>query len=153
MNEVEYTVEQVPVERTRALRKAVLRPYLPDDDPYALADDQLPSTVAFGAVASDGELIGVVRVAPEPPPFDPSNQRGWRLRGMATSPSARNLGVGTALLRATVDHVATTGGGTLWCNARVSARGLYQRGGMQQWGGVWDEPHIGPHIVMWRNID
>ena len=153
MDEIEYTVERVPVERTRPLRKAVLRPYLPDDDPFALADDKLPSTVAFGAVATDGELIGVVRVAPDPPPFDPANQRSWRLRGMATSPAARNRGVGSALLRAAVDHIAGAGGGTLWCNARVSARGLYERGGMRQWGEVWDEPNIGPHIVMFRDID
>jgi hypothetical protein len=51
-----------------------------------------------------------------------------------------------------IAHVAGAGGGILWCNARVPARGLYERGGLQQWGEVWEEPDIGPHIVMWRNI-
>ena len=153
MQDIDYAVRQVPVERTRALRKSVLRPYLPDDDPFVMPDDHLPTTVAFGAVTADDELIGVARIAPEPPPFDPSAQRSWRLRGMATSPDARNMGVGSAVLAALVAHIADAGGGILWCNARVSARGLYERGGLQQWGDVWEEPNIGPHIVMWRNID
>jgi predicted GNAT family N-acyltransferase len=149
---VEYTVRQVPVERTRALRKAVLRPHLPADDPYVMADDHLPTTVAFGAVTAADELIAVARIAPEPPPFDRSQPRSWRLRGMATSPEARNLGVGSAVLASVVAHIAEAGGGILWCNARVSARGLYARGGLQPWGEVWEEPDIGPHIVMWRHI-
>lgn len=153
MAAVEYTVRQVPVERTRALRKAVLRPYLPEDDPYVLPDDHLPTTVSFGAVTPDDELIGVARLTPEPPPFAPDRRDSWRLRGMATSPEVRNLGVGAAVLRALVAHVAASGGGILWCNARTTARGLYERGGMRQWGDVWEEPDIGPHIVMWRDID
>ena len=52
-----------------------------------------------------------------------------------------------------LEHVGERGGGILWCNARTGAPGLYERGGMQPWGGeVWEEPHIGPHVVMWRNI-
>ena len=152
MTEIEFTVEQIPVERTRALRKAVLRPYLSSDDPYALADDHLPSTVAFGAMTPQGELLGVARVAPEPPPFDPAHQTSWRLRGMATAPSARNLGVGSAVLTGLVDFIAASGGRILWCNARVSAQGFYERGGMRVWGEVWDDPDIGPHVVMWREI-
>ena len=152
MQPIEYTVQRVPVERTRALRKAVLRPYLPADDPYVMADDHLPSTVAFGAVTPDGEIVGVARITPEPPPFDAARERSWRLRGMATSPEVRNMGVGSGVLDGLVAHISGIGGGILWCNARIAARGLYERGGLQPWGEVWDEPRIGPHIVMWRNI-
>jgi GNAT superfamily N-acetyltransferase len=149
---IEYTVRQVPVERTRALRKAVLRPYLPVEEPYVMPDDHLPTTIAFGAVTPNDELIGIARITPEPPPFDASCARSWRLRGMATDPGVRNLGVGSAVLAALVQHIAAAGGGILWCNARVTARALYERGGMAPWGEVWEEPHIGPHIVMWRHI-
>lgn len=152
MSVLDYTVRRVPVERTRALRKAVLRPYLPAEDPYVMPDDHLPTTIAFGAVTPDDRLVGVARITPEPPPFDPSYERGWRLRGMATHPEARNLGVGSAVLAGLVAHIAADGGGILWCNARVTARGLYERGGMQRWGETWEEPHIGPHVVMWRHI-
>ena len=152
MDEIEYRVSRVSVERTFALRKAVLRPYLADDEPYVCADDHLPATVALGAVTPADEVIGVARITPEAPPFDALHERSWRLRGMAASPEVRNMGVGSALLQGLIAHIAIAGGGILWCNARVPARGLYERGGMQQWGEVWEEPNIGPHVVMWRHI-
>ncbi len=140
------------MERIRALRKAVLRPYLPADDPYVMADDHLPTTVAFAAVSADEEILGVARITPEPPPFAVTLEHSWRLRGMATSPEVRNMGVGSSVLARVVEHIAELGGGVLWCNARVSARGLYERGSMEQWGEGWDDPDIGPHVVMWRHI-
>jgi GNAT superfamily N-acetyltransferase len=152
MATIDFTVTRVPVERTLALRKAVLRPYLAEDEPYVVADDSLPTTVAFGAVTHGDRVIGVGRITPEPPPFDADHKHGWRLRGMATSPEARNLGVGSALLDALIGHIAGTGGGILWCNARTSASAFYERGGMERWGDVWQDPEIGPHVVMWRNI-
>jgi predicted GNAT family N-acyltransferase len=148
-----YMVQRVPVERTRALRKAVLRPYLPAEDPYVLADDDLPTTVCFGAVTVDDRLIGVARITPERPPFETHEPQSWRLRGMATSPEVRGQGVGTAVLRAVIAHVGACGGGILWCNARVTALGLYERGGMRRAGDVWEEPQIGPHVVMWRLVE
>jgi ribosomal protein S18 acetylase RimI-like enzyme len=130
----------------------VLRPYLPADDPYIMPDDHLPTTIAFGAVSEAGEVIAVARITHEAPPFDRGHAGGWRLRGMATSPEARGQGVGSAVLAGVVAHIAEAGGGILWCNARVAALGLYERAGMQRWGEVWDDPEIGPHIVMWRRI-
>ena len=57
MATIDYTVVRVPVERTLELRKAVLRPYLAEDEPYVVADDSLPTTVAFGAVTDDDRVI------------------------------------------------------------------------------------------------
>lgn len=150
--ELEYTVKRVPVERTFALRKSVLRPYLREDEPYSCPDDHLPATVALGALTADDQVIGVARITPEPPPFETVRDRSWRLRGMAAHPAVRNMGVGSALLRGLIAHIGADGGGILWCNARVSACGLYQRGGMRAWGEPWEDPQIGPHIVMWRDI-
>ena len=149
---LDYSVMRVPVERTLELRKAVLRPYLGEDEPYVVADDRLPTTVAFGAVTPDDRVIAVGRITPEPPPFGANAGQSWRLRGMATSADVRNQGVGSALLDALIGHIAEAGGGVLWCNARTSALAFYERGGMQPWGEVWEDPDIGPHIVMWRII-
>jgi len=76
----------------------------------------------------------------------------WRLRGMATAPEWRGLGVGRALVGAVSDHIAAGGGGLLWCNARLAAVGFYERAGMVTTGEVWQEPLIGPHIAMFVQI-
>jgi GNAT superfamily N-acetyltransferase len=149
---VDFTVQRVPVERTFALRKAVLRPQLGDDVLPVLPGDFEPTTVAFGAVTEGGDVIAVARVTPQQPPFDDGDARGWRLRGMATDPPFRNQGVGTAVLQAALDYVAGTGGGVFWCSARLAATRLYARAGLDRWGDVFEEPDIGPHVIMWRRV-
>ena len=151
MERLEYTVQRIPVERTLALRQAVLRPYL-GEERFALDDDRLPTTIAFGAVTPDDRVIAVARLTPESPPFEADDRAAWRLRGMATSPDARNLGVGADLFQAMISHLVASGGGILWCNARLAARRFYERGGMEAWGEQWDAPDIGPHVVMWREV-
>ena len=140
------------MQRIFALRKRVLRPHLAEDVPFLLADDLLPTTIAYAAVTPDGRLLGIGRLNPEPPPFAPCERAGWRVRAMATDPQVRGLGVGSAVLGAIVGHVTRGGGGILWCNARLGARTLYERAGMEARGDVWDEPDIGPHIVMWMPV-
>ena len=151
MEPLEYTVQRIPVERTLALRQAVLRPYL-GGVRFILDDDRLPTTVAFGAVTPDDQVLAVARLTPEQPPFDAGHRPSWRLRGMATSPEARNRGVGAKLFQALVGHLAASGGGILWCNARLAARRFYESGGMEALGEPWDDPDIGPHVVMWRDV-
>ena len=148
----DYTVCRVAVARTLPLRRAVLRPYLRADEPYLPPDATASSTVAFAALDERDEVIGAAVLTPDEPPFGATGGRAWRLRGMAVAPEHRNRGIGGALLDAHIAHVAGLGGGILWCNARIAARGLYARGGMSAWGEVFEEPLIGPHIVMWRRV-
>jgi GNAT superfamily N-acetyltransferase len=149
---IEFDVQQVPVERIFALRKRVLRPHLGEDVPFLLADDLLPTTIAYAAVTPDGRVLAVGRLNPEPPPFAPDEPAGWRLRAMAADPAVRGLGVGSAVLGAIIGHVKRAGGGMLWCNARLAARTLYERAGLRARGDVWEEPDIGPHILMWMRV-
>jgi GNAT superfamily N-acetyltransferase len=171
---VHYRIEQVRADDTWELRQKVLRPHETILQ-LALPDDDRPSTGTFAAIGEDGEIIGSVRVAPDPPPlatdplpFEPlatdpppfetdassgDDSSTWRLRGMATREDARNQGIGTALLDRAIRHVALHGGGLLWCNARVPALNLYRRAGFVEEGDRWDDPDIGPHVVMWRSVD
>jgi len=104
--------------------------------------------VHFGAF--DGErLVGIVSLYREDRPDGP--ERGWRLRGMATETDVRGAGFGTALLAACIEHVAASGGGELWCNARLAALGFYRRAGFEVVGEEFDIPGIGPHVVMARS--
>ena len=99
------------------------------------------------------DVVAVGTVMPEPPPWEPGRLDAWRVRGMATHPLARGRGHGTRVLAALVDHAWRHGGRFLWCNARVPARGLYERAGLVGRGEVFELPLIGPHIVMWRVLD
>jgi predicted GNAT family N-acyltransferase len=79
-------------------------------------------------------------------------ERQFQFRGMASAPEVRGMGCADAVMRAMIDHVrGETPAGVaslLWCNARVSAVGFYQRFGMRVAGAEFDIPGIGPHVVM-----
>ncbi len=132
-------VRLVEAEQTRPLRQRVLRPGGP-----TIQDD--PAAVHFAAVDADVVVATGVLLA-EPPPFAYAGA-AWQLRGMATDPGRRGQGLGSAVLTAVILHVQTAGGGLLWCNARTPAQPFYERAGLHSWGQGWDDPAIGPHIVM-----
>jgi predicted GNAT family N-acyltransferase len=71
---------------------------------------------------------------------------------MATAEGRRSQGIGQAVLAAAIAHVCSSGGGLLWCNARVPAVTFYRRAGFTTRGEPWDEPDIGPHVVMYRVV-
>lgn len=146
------TVERVPAAATYPLRARVLRPGAPPEHVPFAADDH-PDAAAFAARDGDGRVVGVAIVYPEACPWRPHHlSRAWRLRGMATDEDRRNTGVGRLVLQAVVDHVVASGGALIWCNARVTARRFYERAGFTAHGDVWDEPMIGPHIAMCRDL-
>lgn len=162
---MEVVVRPVPAAATRPLRLAVLRPDQPAQAAVYPGDDD-GASVHLGAVAhgdgqvgdvqvgdvqvGDGQIVGIASLYAEARTGGPSP--AWRLRGMATAPSARGAGVGAALLRACVEQVAARGGGELWCNARVSASGFYARHGFEVVGERFEIEDIGPHEVMRRAV-
>ncbi|MGH9224187.1 MAG: GNAT family N-acetyltransferase [Acidimicrobiales bacterium] len=137
-------VRQVPAETTRPLRMAVLRPGQPPDTALYAGDDAVASA-HFGAFDGD-EVVGVASLYAEDRDGGPAP--GWRLRGMATAPSHRGLGVGRRILNACVDFAATEGGAELWCNARLVAERFYQRAGFEIVSDEFDIAGLGPHHVM-----
>jgi predicted GNAT family N-acyltransferase len=138
-------VRAVPVEAIRPLRHRILRPGQAFED-TVYPGDELPDTVHLGAFHGE-RLVGVASLYRE----DRAGP-GWRLRGMATEPDVRGGGFGGALLAACAEHVAGSGGGELWCNARMAAVGFYRRAGFQVVSEEFDVPGIGPHVVMARAV-
>ena len=141
-------VRYIQAAETRPLRHAVLRPSQPAESTVYPGDDD-PSTVHLGAFLDD-RVVGIASLYAERRPDGPRGTPGWRLRGMASAPRARGIGVGWALLRACIDHVASHGGGELWCNARVPAAEFYARAGFETVSEPFDIPEIGAHVVMRR---
>jgi GNAT superfamily N-acetyltransferase len=139
----EVTVEQVRPEITYALRGSVLRPGSSWTE-LQFPGDRERSSGHFAAYV-EHEVMGVASVIEEPEADGPGL---WRLRGMAVGPASRGRGVGLALLVRVRDFVTRSGGGLLWCNARISAEGFYRAAGFVAVGEPWEEPTIGPHVRM-----
>ncbi|WNV76423.1 GNAT family N-acetyltransferase [Geodermatophilus sp. DSM 44513] len=142
------TVAEVPADVTHDLRRAVLRPGAGD---VAWPGDDDPDTVHLAARAPDGRVLGVVRLSPAPCPWRAA-RAPWQLRGMATDPAARGTGVGRLLLDACLAAVAERGGDLLWCHARTTAAGFYERFGLTVVTAPYDKPGIGPHVGMVREL-
>ncbi|MCA1689424.1 MAG: GNAT family N-acetyltransferase [Actinobacteria bacterium] len=131
-------VRAVPLEATRALRQAVLRPH---ETLEQVASRESSDCFAVGAFVGD-ELLAVGYVLPDGEPG------AWRVRGMATVPLARGRGLGGAVLAELVRHATARGAARVWCNARTPARSVYERAGFRVVSDEFDLPHIGPHVLM-----
>lgn len=145
------TVGLVNPERTRELRRSVLRPTLSIHD--QLPGDERSDTVHLGAVDEYGTALCACFVYPDPCPWLPERDGAWHLRQMATDPAHRGEGLGAAVITATIEHVRGVGGALLWCHARETATGFYARLGFVPHGPVFtDERHTIPHQSMWREL-
>ena len=145
-------------------------------------DDEPETAFYVARDPASGEVVSTGSVRHEVPPWDPAAQQAdghlaaggpwdvpvaarlaadadsgaagpWRLRGMATEEHLRGQGVGRRVLDAVVSHVSGAGGGLLWCSARIRAVPFYERAGFATIGRVFDEPDIGPHMLMWRVVE
>jgi predicted GNAT family N-acyltransferase len=137
-------VEEVPAEVTYALRAAVLRP---DGGEIVWAGDEDPRTFHLAARSAEGAVVGVVRFSPAPCPWRDA-RAPWQLRGMATDPAVRGSGAGQALVTEGLARIDARGGDLLWCDARVTAAGFYERLGFAVVTDEYDKPGIGAHVGM-----
>lgn len=145
----QFDIRPITAEETRWLRHTLLRPNQRPEELVYVGDDS-PESLHAGAFL-EGRLVAIVSVTHHPFPGAPG-EGGWQLRGIATLPEVRGQGVGTALVRACLAHVAAHGGTILWCNGRTSARPFYEGLGFQIWGEEFERPHTGPHYVFWREV-
>jgi GNAT superfamily N-acetyltransferase len=140
----------VTAEQVRPLRGLVLRPGQPVER-LRYPGDEAPDTLHLAATR-EGRILAVASVMRDPHPHAPRDG-DWRVRGMATDPSIRRSGLGTRLLGACEAHVRAHRGGRMWCNARVPARGLYERAGWVPEGAIFEIEDIGPHLLMVKRLD
>jgi GNAT superfamily N-acetyltransferase len=144
-------IEQIPTDVSYGIRHRVLRPH--QASPIVLfPGDEDPEAGTYAAFGAANEIIGIATVHREPCPWRPEVDEAWRLRGMATKEGRRGLGIGGAVLAAAMDHVARADGVLLWCNARTAVRRFYERAGFTAHGEPWEEPELGEHIAMWRDV-
>jgi GNAT superfamily N-acetyltransferase len=157
MDRAQVNIGRVEPKTTLGLRHQVLRPHQRLED-LDLPGSDHPDSGTFGAVEiATGDVLGTAAVSPEDAPEEldkvlPSGRR-WRLRSMATREGLRGRGIGAGVLNSAIAHIAARGGGVLWCNARLPAVRFYVRAGFRAFGDPWEEPEIGPHVMMWRLVE
>ena len=130
------------------LRHAVLRPGRPLAS--AAFDGDLAATTVLVGALDRAALVGCATVMRRPLDGEDAGQ----LRGMATVPARVRRGIGTAVLRF-VEALAAHDWkvGLLWCNARIGARGFYERRGWRVVSDEFDVPDVGPHVRMVRRLE
>jgi ribosomal protein S18 acetylase RimI-like enzyme len=137
------TIEQVDAAATYALRAQELR----QGRPVEIDEDDAPYTLHLAALIDGGEIVGVVRFHPRDCPWR-VGEGSWQLRGMATDPRVRGLGVGRALVAEGLIRVSARGGDLVWCDARGPAVGFYERIGFVPVTEEYDLRPVGPHRGM-----
>jgi GNAT superfamily N-acetyltransferase len=139
-------VRVITAPETWPLRLAVLRPGRPIEAAQFPGDDA-PTTRHFGAFR-DGQLLGIASLYLAELLERPGS-RALQLRGMASAPEVRGLGLGRALVHACVKFARENRAELLWCKARVGAVGFYRRLGFEIVGDEFEIPDVGPHFRMW----
>jgi predicted GNAT family N-acyltransferase len=145
---VDVDVEQVPMGLVLPLRQRVLRPH--QEIAEIITDGDLTG-VHFAAFDAASVIVGVASLHNET--GDAESEPRWRLRGMAIDGAWQRRGVGRDVMDALLEFVARSGGGEIWCAARLHAVEFYEKFGFVTVGDVFEEPVIGPHIRMERLVD
>lgn len=138
-------VLRISASDTYRIRHQVLRPHGTLKDCEFKGDkDEL--TFHLGAFV-DKKLVSVASFYFEKHP-DIEGQYQFRLRGMATLPEHRAHGHSSALLKTAFPLIKQNFCQVLWCNARETAVGFYEKVGFKKHGEIFDVPGTGPHQLM-----
>ncbi len=140
-----YHVNIISASDTWDLRHRVLRPNSPVESVRYPEDDSLES-IHLGAILQ-GKIVAVASIYRQPEEGS-SSVTAWRLRGMATDPLKRGQGLGGTVLKAAIGEARNREGSYLWCNARISVSGFYEKYGFNIRGPEFEMPDIGPHYFM-----
>ncbi len=137
-------IKEISVEQARPIRQCVLRPHQAASELVYPGDDA-PDSFHLGAVRSD-EVLAILSMYCSPKPNE--NTQAWRIRGMASVPEIRGTGFGRRLVEVACDRAWNIEKAPIWCNARESAFGFYEKLGFVIEGGIFEIDGIGPHAVM-----
>jgi predicted GNAT family N-acyltransferase len=135
---------------TYQIRSQVLRPGQPIESTH-FKDDDNDQSFHLGAFI-DSKLVSVASFYFETSPVL-EEEFQYRLRGMATLPEHQGQGLSSALLKTAFPIIKQNFCQLLWCNARTSAQGFYQKVGFEKTGNEFDIKDIGPHVLMYKTIN
>jgi GNAT superfamily N-acetyltransferase len=116
----EIQIEQIRFDLTWRIRHEVMYPDLPYDT-IKLDNDE--EGTHFGLFVHN-RLTAVVSVF--------NKDKIYQFRKFATIESAQGKGYGSLLLNYIINYMKDMGAEKIWCNARVSAAGFYNKFGFTQ---------------------
>lgn len=129
-----------------SLRHAVLRPQGATEDAVLPGDHDL-QTRHYGAFNAHGRAVACVSLMASAW----ADQPAWQLRAMAVAEPLRGTGVGSSLLSYALRDLALLDRTRpIWCNARLSAQGFYERHGWQAVSDPFDNGAAGRSVRMLR---
>jgi predicted GNAT family N-acyltransferase len=142
-------LKQIDFRDTYPIRHKMLRPGRPVETCHFEGDDN-DLTFHLGAYINE-ELASIASFYFKSHP-EIEEEHQYQLRGMATLPEHQNKGLSRALLRTAFPIIQNNHVNLLWCNARTSAQGFYEKVGFEVVSDVFDIPDVGPHVVMIKHI-
>lgn len=114
-------------------------------------DDDEDISFHLGAF-KDSKLVSVASFYYERNPTF-QDQHQYQLRGMATLPDFQGQGLSSELLTMAFPIIKQNFCTLLWCNARTTAVGFYEKVGFKKLNDeIFEIEGIGPHVLMYKNI-
>lgn len=134
---------RIPASALMDLRERVLIAHTGRNTPV-FEGDYDPETIHYGGFESN-VLVTCASLMPS----EWEGERAWQLRGMATDPVHQGQGWGGGLLNFIErDVLAHTSVHLLWCNARDTAVGFYEKHGWV----IASEPFMIPGVCVHRRM-
>lgn len=144
-----FEVKMINPEMTYAIRHKILRPHQ-SIEACKYTTDYEEGAFHVG-VFYKGKLISIASFCIEKH-LDFQFEKQYRLRAMATLEEYRKLGAGKAVVNFAESIIKERNFDFLWCKARTTAQGYYEKLGFRTYGEVFDYPPIGPHIIMYKKL-
>lgn len=144
-----FEVKIINPEMTYTLRHNILRPHQSFKDCKYTTDHE-EGAFHVGAFYK-GKLISIASFCIENHPDFPIDDQ-YRLRAMATMEEFRKLGAGRKVVNYAESVIKEKGVDFLWCKARTTVQGYYEKLGFRTHGEVFDYPPIGLHIIMYKQL-
>ena len=141
-------VKPINAEDTYEIRHRILRPNQPLEA-CMYETDLLGGAFHLGGYYR-GKLISIASFH-KAEHSELEGEEQYQLRGMATLEGYREQ-KREARSSAMPKSFFGKRGRPLWCNARTSVSGYYEKLGFSEQGEVYDIPPIGPHILMYKKL-
>lgn len=132
--------EQIRYELTWRIRRDAMYP----GADYELVKLEKDSDGLHFGLYADDQLSSVVSL------FEQNG--AYQFRKFATLPKVQGKGLGTLLLKHIISYAKDMGANKIWCNARVSASGFYQKFGFTISGPIFNRNDI-DFVIMELQLD